>query len=191
MSYLNPVLSKTGHNDVAYRLLLTDTFPSWLYPVKSGATTIWERWDGWTEEKGFQDPGMNSFNHYSLGSVGEWLYRFVAGIDLDPDVPGYKHFIIHPYPGSDLTDARAVYVSINGNIASHWRKESDRFFLTVTIPANTTAKVYVPSDKGTPVTELGKPLEEVEGVTFAGYENGCAVISLGSGTYHFASTLSN
>lgn len=191
VSYLNPVLSKTGHNDVAYRLLLTDTFPSWLYPIKNGATTIWERWDGWTEEKGFQDPGMNSFNHYSLGSVGEWLYRFVAGIDLDPNVPGYKHFIIHPYPGGDLTDARAVYVSINGNIASQWRKESDRFYLTVTIPANTTAKVYVPSDEGASVTELGKPLEEVEGVAFAEYEKGCTVISLGSGTYHFASTLSN
>jgi len=191
VSYLNPVLSKTGHNDVAYRLLMNDTFPSWLYPIKNGATTIWERWDGWTEEKGFQDPGMNSFNHYSLGSVGEWLYRFVAGIDLDTDVPGYRHFIIHPYPGGELTDARAVYVSINGNIASQWRKEIGRFFLTVTIPANTTAKVYVPSDEGAPVTELGKPLEEVEGLTFAGYENGCVVILLGSGTYHFASTLSN
>ncbi|MFC1541015.1 glycoside hydrolase family 78 protein [Candidatus Latescibacterota bacterium] len=191
VSYLNPVLSSTGHNDVAYCLLMNDTFPSWLYPIKNGATTIWERWDGWTEEKGFQDPGMNSFNHYSLGSVGEWLYRFVAGIELDPDVPGFRHFIIHPYPGNELTNARAEYISINGKIASQWEKENGKFYLTITIPANTTAKVYIPSDEGTPITESDKTFEEVESAAFAGYENGCAVISLGSGTYHFASTLPN
>ena len=92
--------------DLAYRLLLNDTFPSWGYSIKHGATTIWERWDGWTAHEGFQDPGMNSFNHYSLGSVGEWMYTVVAGIDLDPEVPGYKRFVLRPRPGGGLTHAR-------------------------------------------------------------------------------------
>src|SRR5215212_10497215 len=82
VGYLCPVLTEAGYTDVAYRLLENETYPSWGYTVKNGATTIWERWDGWTEENGFQSPNMNSFNHYSLGSVGEWLYRYVAGIDL-------------------------------------------------------------------------------------------------------------
>ena len=85
ISHLNPMLTLAGHADVAYRLLLRDDYPSWLYPVKHGATTIWERWNGWTEAEGFFAPQMNSFNHYSLGSVGEWLFRHVVGIELDPD----------------------------------------------------------------------------------------------------------
>ena len=98
MGYLCPVLTETGaHADVAYRLLLNETYPSWGYTIKNGATTIWERWDGWTEENGFQTPDMNSFNHYSLGSVGEWLYRYVAGIDLG--APGYGRILIRPRPG--------------------------------------------------------------------------------------------
>lgn len=99
VGYLCPTLSSIGATDVAYTLLENDSYPSWGYSIKHGATTIWERWDGWTEEKGFQDPGMNSFNHYSLGSVGEWMASTVAGIDLDPKQPGYKHIIIHPEPG--------------------------------------------------------------------------------------------
>ena len=87
VSYLLPVLSKAEKIDTAYGLLMQDAFPSWLYSVKNGATTIWERWDGWTPEKGFQDPNMNSFNHYALGSCGEWLYGGVAGIGLDPERP--------------------------------------------------------------------------------------------------------
>ena len=96
ISHLNPQLTLAGHADVAYRLLLRDDYPSWLYPVKHGATTIWERWNGWTEEHGFFNPQMNSFNHYSLGSVGEWLFRHVAGIELDPDVPGFQRFRAAP-----------------------------------------------------------------------------------------------
>ena len=96
VSYLLPVLTQAGKLDAAYRLLMQDTFPSWLFSVKHGATTIWERWDGWTPEKGFQDPNMNSFNHYALGSCGQWLYEGVAGIAPDPEQPGYRHIIIHP-----------------------------------------------------------------------------------------------
>ena len=106
VSYLLPVLTEAGKVDTAYRLLMQDTFPSWLFSVKHGATTIWERWDGWTPENGFQDPGMNSFNHYSLGSCGQWLFETVAGIGLDPEQPGYRHIIIHPRVGGGLTWAK-------------------------------------------------------------------------------------
>ncbi|MDP2982998.1 MAG: family 78 glycoside hydrolase catalytic domain [Candidatus Latescibacter sp.] len=127
--HLAPVLTRMGYPDVAYRLLNNDTFPSWGYSIKQGATTIWERWDGWTEDKGFQDPGMNSFNHYSLGSVGEWLYSSVAGIDLDPEKPGFKHIIIRPVPGGGLTYARARYQSIHGLIQSSWTKSLNQLSL--------------------------------------------------------------
>jgi len=188
--HLNPVLTTIGYNDVAFRLLITDTFPSWLYPIKNGATTIWERWDGWTEEKGFQNPGMNSFNHYAFGSIGEWLYCYVTGIDLDPEMPGFKRIVIHPYPGEGLDYARASYNSIHGNIVSGWQKDGDSFVLNVTIPTNTTALVYVPADEGASISESGKPAEKAEGVTFVRHEKRYAVFNVGSGTYIFTSTLS-
>jgi alpha-L-rhamnosidase len=100
--YLPHVLTCGGRLDVAYRLLHQKQWPSWLYAVTQGATTIWERWDGWTQEKGFQTPDMNSFNHYAYGAVGEWLYGTVAGLELDPAQPGYKHTMIQPHPGGGL-----------------------------------------------------------------------------------------
>ncbi len=115
VGYLCSTLTEFGHNDVAYRLLQTDTFPSWGYSIKYNATTIWERWDGWTKEKGFQSPGMNSFNHYSLGSVGRWLYQSV----------------IKPHPGEGLTYVSAVFKSINGLIKSHWETNGTEFVLKV------------------------------------------------------------
>ncbi|HUU28044.1 MAG TPA: glycoside hydrolase family 78 protein [archaeon] len=186
--HLNPILTLMGYPDVAYRLLNNDTFPSWLYPIKNGATTIWERWDGWTAEKGFQDPGMNSFNHYSLGSIGEWLYRFVAGIDLDPEVPGYKRIVIHPYPGGGLEYARAEYSSIHGKIASGWSRSGDSLELDITVPVNTSATVYVPADPEAFITESGKPAEKAEGVKLLRREHGYAVFEVGSGMYSFKST---
>ena len=146
---LCPVLSEAGYSDVAHELLLQDTFPSWGYSIRHGATTIWERWDGWTEDAGFQTPMMNSFNHYSLGSVGQWLYEYVAGIRALE--PGYAHVLIAPEPG-DLEWARAVYRSIRGPIASAWQQVGDSFSLEVEIPPNVTATVIVPG--GTPV-EVG------------------------------------
>ncbi|MFH1717237.1 MAG: family 78 glycoside hydrolase catalytic domain, partial [Planctomycetota bacterium] len=154
LSYLLPTLTETGYLDVAYRLLANDTFPSWGYSIKNGATTIWERWDGWTEEKGFQTPAMNSFNHYSFGSVGRWLFGTVAGIDTDG--PGYKQIVIYPRPG-EITHAKASYESIHGRIVSDWRLSNGTFTLNVTIPANTTATVYVPAGSLDSVTESGRP----------------------------------
>ncbi|HEX2739635.1 MAG TPA: glycoside hydrolase family 78 protein, partial [Rubrobacter sp.] len=182
VGYLCPVLTETGHTDVAHRLLNNETYPSWGYTIKNGATTIWERWDGWTEEDGFQSPNMNSFNHYSLGSVGEWLYRYVAGIDLG--TPGYGRIVIRPRPGGGLTHAKAEYDSVRGRISSAWKIEDDRFELEVIIPPNTTATVHVPVADG--VSEGGKPVEEAEAVEFISAGAGETVLAVGSGRYEFA-----
>jgi alpha-L-rhamnosidase len=141
---LLPALTEGGHSDVAYRLLLDETYPSWGYSIKHGATTIWERWDGWTEHKGFQTPGMNSFNHYSFGSVGEWLFSVVGGIDTAPDAPGYKHVLIRPIPGGGLTRAHAEVESPYGPIVSDWKIEGGVFRLKVELPVNTTATIRLP-----------------------------------------------
>ena len=143
VALLCPVLTEYGYAEVAHRLLLNETFPSWGYSIRHGATTIWERWDGWTEEGGFQTPLMNSFNHYSLGSVAQWLYEYVAGIRLDPERPGYEHVLIAPEPGP-LEWARATYHSVRGPITSAWRRDGDTFHLDVEIPANVTATVVLP-----------------------------------------------
>ena len=186
VGYLCPVLTEAGYTDVAYRLLENETYPSWGYTVKNGATTIWERWDGWTEENGFQSPNMNSFNHYSLGSVGEWLYRYVAGIDLGE--PGYGRIVIRPRPGGSLTHARGAYDSVRGRISSSWRIEDDRFVLQVLIPPNTRATVHVPSTDD--VSEGGRPLDEADGVEFLRAGEGETVLSVGSGRYEFAGRMS-
>ena len=181
VGYLCPVLTEAGYTDVAYRLLDNVTYPSWGYTIKHGATTIWERWDGWTEEGGFQSPNMNSFNHYSLGSVGEWLYRYVAGIDFG--TPGYGQIVIRPRPGGNLTHARAEYHSVRGRISSSWKFEADRFVLEALIPPNTTATVHMPSTDD--VTEGGRPVHEAEGVEFLRSSEGETVLAVGSGRYEF------
>jgi alpha-L-rhamnosidase len=183
--YLNHALTGSGHLDIAYALLNQKSWPSWLYPVTQGATTIWERWDGWTEDKGFQDPGMNSFNHYAYGSIGDWLYSVVAGIDVDPDQPGFQHIIIRPFPGGGLTFAKAEYNAISGRIASEWRIEQNKFVLTFTIPTNTSAKIYMPARK--PEDVLG--VDNLEEVTFLGMQGDRAVYEVQSGSYEFASKI--
>ncbi len=146
-SYLPFVLSRYGRADLAYALLFQKTWPSWLYAVTQGATTIWERWDGWTQDKGFQDPGMNSFNHYAYGAIGDWLYRAVAGIDTDSREPGYKRILLHPHPGPGLTWARARLDSPYGPILSAWEIADGRFEWDVTIPPNTTALLTLPGER--------------------------------------------
>ena len=142
--YLNHVLTCFGRTDVAYALLMQKTYPSWLYPITQGATTMWERWDAYTHDKGFSDTGMNSFNHYAFGAIGDWLYQTVAGIDLDEARPGYKHVRIRPQPGGGLTWARGRLRSVHGVIESSWRIEGGRFNLNVMIPPNTTGTVTLP-----------------------------------------------
>ncbi len=185
VGYLNPVLTQTGHTDVAYKLLLQDTFPSWGYSIKYGATTIWERWDGWTAEKGFQNPGMNSFNHYSLGSVGEWMFDTVAGIGADPERPGFKGIVIHPRPGGGMTFAHATYDSLRGPIASEWRLDGGALALKTTIPANATATIYVPAAPGAKITESGQPADKAPGLKWLRQDGEFAVFEAGSGSYSF------
>jgi alpha-L-rhamnosidase len=151
--YINHVLSRFGHLDVAYDLLNQTTFPSWLYPVTQGATTIWERWDSYHHERGFQTTNMNSFNHYAYGAIGSWLYQTTAGIEIDPKKPGYKHILIAPLPGGGLTHAKATLDSAYGPIASSWVIDAAEVFtLDVSIPANTTATVTLPNGE---VHEVG------------------------------------
>ena len=180
VGYLCPVLTEAGYTDVASRLLGNETYPSWGYTIKNGATTIWERWDGWTET-GFQSPNMNSFNHYSLGSVGEWLYRYVAGIDFA--APGFGRIVIRPRPGGNLIHASGEYDSVRGRISSSWKIEDDRFVLETLIPPNTTATVHVPSTDD--VSEGGRPVDEADGVEFLRAGEGETVLSVGSGRYEF------
>ncbi len=188
ISHLNPQLTLAGRADVAYRLLLQETYPGWLYPVLHGATTIWERWNGWTEKNGFFNPLMNSFNHYSLGSVGEWLYRCVAGIELDPEVNGFKRFLIRPYPSRQLKYAQASYDSIQGTIESRWQWQENQLTLRIRIPTNAQARVYVPSDEGTLILEGGLQIQNVAGITRVGREGPFAVYDVPSGQYQFTST---
>jgi alpha-L-rhamnosidase len=184
LKHLLPALTRTGHLDVAYQLLTNTTYPSWGYSIRNRATTIWERWDSWTEEHGFKNSRMNSFCHYALGSVGEWLFDTVAGIASEG--PGYRRIVIRPRPGGGLTWVKANHRSIRGMIAVHWEVLSNGFRLAVGIPANTTARVYVPA-RGDEVTEGGRPAAEAEGVAIEGREEGAQVYRVGSGDYVFES----
>jgi len=176
-------LSENGRLDVAYRLLANTTFPSWCYAVCHGATTIWERWDGWTAENGFQNPDMNSFNHYAYGAIGEWLHRVVAGIDLE--APGYKRIRVHPRPGGAITSARATLRSSYGVIATEWKYDNGRFLLDVTIPCNTKATVHVPTSSEDSVTVDGSPLVQASNVEKIGRERDGLLVGIGSGNYRF------
>jgi alpha-L-rhamnosidase len=186
VGYLLPVLSSTGHNDVAYRLLEQRSFPSWLYAVDRGATTIWERWDGWTEERGFQSPRMNSFNHYCLGSVGEWLYRFVLGIELAPGAAGFSRLVLRPYPGGSVSFARGSFRSVRGEIATSWALDRGRFTFSVQVPPNVQARVCIPSAEPSAVRDGGgrgpTRVEDYPGET--GQRE--AVFEVGSGEYSFS-----
>ncbi len=187
VGYLLPVLTQAGKADAAYAVLLQDSFPSWLFSVKHGATTIWERWDGWTPEKGFQDPGMNSFNHYSLGSCGEYLFGGIGGIR--PASPGFKTIRIEPVIRNGLTWAETSYDSINGRIGTAWKRDGNRLTLKVVVPANTTATVCVPTKDAAGITESGKAAAKASGVKFLRTDMGNAVFEVGSGTYNFATEI--
>lgn len=195
---LLPVLSSVGEHDLAVRHFQSRKFPSWGYEVEQGATTIWERWNSYTKDKGFggeQNASMNSFSHYSFGAVCEWMFNTLAGIDADG--VGYQHVIIKPSPAAPGSNparepinwVKAHYDSIQGRITSEWKRSADRFELETTIPANTMATVYVPARSGAGVTERGKPLAEVPGVTILRQESDRVVLSVPSGKYRFASRL--
>ncbi|WP_405856686.1 alpha-L-rhamnosidase [Streptomyces sp. NBC_01515] len=172
---LLPVLTDTGHTDIAYRLLQQRSFPSWGYQIDRGSTTMWERWDSIRPDGSFQDPGMNSFNHYAYGSVGEWMYTNIAGISAAR--PGYRETVIRPRPGGAVTTARATFTSVYGPVSTSWRQRSGRFTLTCSVPPNTTAEVWIPASTPDAVTRTHG--------TYLRQEDGCAVYRVGSGTHRF------
>jgi alpha-L-rhamnosidase len=183
--YLCHVLTRFGYDSVAYKLLLQDTYPSWLYPVKMGATTIWERWDGEKPDSTFETPGMNSFNHYSYGAIGDWMYRKMVGIDTYEDGVGYKHIKIQPHIGGGFTNAFASLQTYYGTVSNSWKIEGDKISMDVEIPANTTATVYIPASNADDITEGGKKLSSINDMKISGNEGGYVVLNFGSGIYHF------
>jgi alpha-L-rhamnosidase len=173
-------LTDIGRNDLAYALLNRKEYPSWLYPVTMGATTIWERWDGQKPDSTFQTPGMNSFNHYAYGAIGKWMYQVVAGIGIDENNPGYKHVIIQPRPGGGLTSAKATHNSMYGTILSGWTLEGETMTMEVEIPVNTSATIHIP---GGPAEILING-EVLEGSSFQQQcLNGSVAVECGSGSY--------
>jgi alpha-L-rhamnosidase len=185
--YLLDVLSRfRPASDAAYMLLERTEYPSWLYPVTKGATTIWERWDGIKPDGSFQDAGMNSFNHYAYGAVGEWMYTTIAGLDIDDGVPGYKHVVIAPRPGGTITGASARHLSMYGPVSSAWEGKGDRFLLSVQVPPNTRGVVLLPPRAVLDgATESGRPLSQAEGILSVRTEDDLRQVVVGSGTYRF------
>jgi len=181
------ILTRYGYLDEAYLLLYRQEYPSWLYPVTQDATTIWERWDGQKPDGTFQDPGMNSFNHYAYGAIGDWLYRKVAGIDLDPANPAFKQFIVKPHPGGEMNDVKATYDSPHGKISSSWKIEDGKFHLTVEVPVNSNAVIYIPST-GSDLDINGKPAMVAEKATGKGLDYEYFKVGKGSGKYTFVTT---
>jgi alpha-L-rhamnosidase len=185
--YLCHVLSRFGHTDVAYQLLLQETYPSWLYPVKMGATTIWERWNGIKPDGSFEVPSMNSFNHYAYGAIGDWMYRVVAGLDTDLEGPGYKKIVINPHIGGNLTQASASLQTYYGKITSAWKLVNDKLELTVIIPANTKATVRIPTSSAADVKEMDKLITANPGIKILTSNSSEVVVEIGSGDYRFIS----
>jgi alpha-L-rhamnosidase len=179
---LMPTLSRFGEHQLAYNLLLNDTFPSWGYSIKHGATSIWERWDGWTADKGFQSPSMNSFAHYSFGAVARWMFQTVAGIETE--LPGYKQFYLRPSVRDGLDWAEVSYDSIYGPITSEWKKSDGRLVWKVNVPANTLALATIPTTDPESITESGKPLS---GLKVLGTSEEGLKVELPAGSYQFES----
>ncbi len=186
--YLLHVLGATGHLGDAFALLTQRTYPSWLYPITRGATTMWERWDGIRPDSSFEDPGMNSFNHYAFGAVGDWMYQNIGGIDVDSAGPGYRRARIAPRPGAGLTSASASLETAYGMLKSAWRLEGRRFVLDVAVPANTSAEVTLWDARVADVREGGVPLDGRDGVRSARQRGNNVIVDVGSGTYSFAVT---
>ena len=180
-------LSKIERTDVAFRLLHQETFPSWGFSIKQGATSIWERWDGWTPDHGFQDPGMNSFAHYSFGAVYQWIVENIGGIRMA--APGYDEIAINPQLDPHLHWAKTSYRSARGRIESSWKREEAKFTLDVTLPPGTTGSICLPASNAVDITEGGKPVAEAPGVILTRIEGDRAYLTVGSGTFHFRSSV--
>ena len=185
---LLPTLTKNGHADLAYKLLLNTNYPSWGHQVENGATTIWERWDSYSTKKGFHEDETNSLNHYAYGAVGEWMYSTIAGIQSCG--PGYKQIFIRPMPGGGLTQAEATYKSIRGSITSSWKLNEGVFSLDVSIPPNTVAKIYIPTNNVSSINESGQSAFSSDEFQISSHDLYTTEIKVGSGSYSFTSDFS-
>ncbi|NHN31575.1 family 78 glycoside hydrolase catalytic domain [Paenibacillus sp. S3N08] len=189
--YLCHVLSENGHHDVALKLALQESFPSWLYPVTQGATTIWEHWDGVKADGSFWSDDMNSFNHYAYGAIGDWLYQVVAGIDTDHQEAGYKLIKLRPRIGEGFEYAKATLDSMYGEIYSGWElndSHSGQWTANLSIPANTTAELFLPNAKLESLLEGGLPIFEAEGIYARKQTFNGVTLTLGSGSYQFTTS---
>ena len=185
MQWLMQTLTDIGRPEVAWIIATQTTRPSWGYMLSKGATTIWERWDMDT-----RDPGMNSEALLiQAGNFDAWLYQTLAGINCDPQQPGFKHIIIRPRLLGDLTWVNAHFDSPFGRIVSSWKRHGDKLTMNVTIPANTTATVYVPAKSAKAVTESGRPIANASGVKLIHAGDGVAVFDVNAGKYEFQSDL--
>jgi alpha-L-rhamnosidase len=188
VALLCPVLAEHGRADLAYALLHQEEFPSWGYSIRHGATTIWERWDGWTEHGGFQSPQMNSFNHYSLGSIGDWLFGRVAGIDQTAGSVAYQELLLRPLPGGRLTWARAEQETARGRVACGWAITDGRITVDVTVPPGSTAVLEIPTAEPQSVREGDAPVTDQPGILWAQPSSAGATLRLASGSYTFSAT---
>ncbi|GAB3665129.1 alpha-L-rhamnosidase [Echinicola sediminis] len=198
--YICHVLSRFGYQDLAFTLLMQSSYPSWLYPVTKGATTIWERWDGLKTNGDFQTPRMNSFNHYAYGAIGDWMYRNLAGINSDEalDSTGYKKIIIQPHwdnhilddkvrekAGPALEDVLTTLETYYGTISSHWNKKPEGVLLSVNIPVNTRATIILPNTGLSNIYCNETPLKDNNDILSHSEKMGNCLITVGSGQYLF------
>lgn len=187
-AWISKALSDNGMSEEAYRLLQYEGYPSWLYPVKNGATTIWERLNSYTVKDGFgENNSMNSFNHYSFGAVASWMYNYSLGICRDEKSPGFKHFILKPEvdPTRGITHAEGYYDSMYGRISSRWQYTDSGIRYEFTVPANTTASLYLPAPAVSFISENGKPLKKASGVRYVSADKELHHLELASGFYQF------
>ena len=182
-------LVKRGYADKAYKLLETKEFPSWGYSIEQGATSIWERWDGYVKGRGFQGAGMNSFNHYAFGAVGEWMYENILGIQPDSNSPGFRHFVLKPCPGGSLTWAKGSFNSINGKIEVDWKIKNNIFEYNFIVPPNTSATVYIPGKSPENISLNGKKISELPQKISFTYSDRYTIFEVQSGEWSASSEI--
>ena len=180
--YLLHVLSRNGLIELAYKLLQQKDYPSWLYQITKGATTIWEHWDGIKPDGSFWSADMNSFNHYAYGAIGDWMVQVICGLQTEADGAGFKQFTLAPQPGGGLSHARMRYDSLYGQIRSGWQKTASGTIYEFTVPANTTATLRLPAGSAAqPAILAGEPVS-------ISREGDCFVMAAGSGDYRIEIT---
>jgi alpha-L-rhamnosidase len=182
--HINPVLTEVGQVELAYDLLFQEAWPSWLYPLTQGATTVWERWDG-SRDGRFQDPGMNSFNHYALGGVGDWMYQVIGGVSPDPAEPGFRHAILRPVPDPRLDYARTRLETRYGPLRVEWERTGGVLEVAAEVPPNTTGTMRLPQAGEAEVTEGDRALDAAPGVRSLARVGADLLVEVGSGAYRF------